>query len=93
MIVIEMIDLKQIDEMIEDIYEKLFENEHSLNEKLEELINDNDWNDSELRKEIEALDDTWVELQHNVFALEDKKEGKPHDPECMCGFNDDKTNN
>ena len=88
-----MIDLKEIDKQIEDIYEKLFENEHSLHEKLEELINDKEWDDPKLRKEIESLDDTWVELQHNVFALEDKKEGKPHDPECMCGFNDDKTNN
>jgi hypothetical protein len=88
-----MVDLKQIDKQIEDIYEKLFENEHGLHEKLEELINDKEWDDPKLRKEIESLDDTWVELQHNVFALEDKKEGKPHDPECMCGFNEDKSNN
>ena len=56
----EMVDLKQIDKQIEDIYEKLFENEHSLHEKLEELINDKEWDDPKLRKEIEFLDDTWV---------------------------------
>jgi len=69
---------------IEAAYERLFSNEHELRYKLDELINKKNWDNSKLRKEVQVLNDNWFRIEHDIFALDDKQNNRPHDPECIC---------
>ena len=68
---------KQLTELEQEIKEasfKIYDNEYKLHEKLDQLIEKENWNDSKLRQEVKTLQDEWYRLQHNVFGLHDKQE-------------------
>ena len=75
-----------LEQKIKDTSFEIYDYEHDLSMKLDDLINKKNWKDSKLRDEVSMINEELFRLRHNLYALYDQQDGKEHELiACDCG--------
>ena len=69
-----------------EAYERLFKTQDNLRYKLDELIHKKNWNDSQLRDEVQEMSDELFRIDHDVYAFGDNilADGNHYFADCYC---------
>ena len=77
---------EHLEQKIKDTSFEIYDYEHDLSMKLDDLINKKNWKGSKLREEVSMINEELFRLRHNLYALYDQQDGKEHELiACDCG--------